>query len=50
MAQTLQSVRLLLKEGAGGLQFDRPGATYELRPWTKSAGASVVEEEGVIAE
>jgi acetolactate synthase-1/2/3 large subunit len=49
-ATPLQSFRRRLEEGAGGRQFDRPGATYELRPWNKSAEASVLEKEGVIAE
>jgi acetolactate synthase-1/2/3 large subunit len=49
-ATPLHSFRRRLEEGAEGRQFDRPGTTYELRPWTKSAEASALEEEGVIAE
>lgn len=49
-ATPLHSFRRRLAEGGEGRVFDRPGTTYELRPWTRSADASVLEEEGVIAE
>ena len=49
-ATPLHSFRRRLAEGAEGKTFDRPGATYELRPWNRSAEAHTFEEEGVIAE
>ena len=38
-ATPLQSFRRRLEQGAGGRRFDRPGATYQLRPWAKSPEA-----------
>jgi acetolactate synthase I/II/III large subunit len=49
-ATPLHSFRRRLAEGAEGKTFDRPGATYELRPWNRSAEAHTLEKEGVIAE
>lgn len=49
-ATPLHSFRRRLGEGAEGRVFGRPGATYELRPWTISAEASVLEDENVVAE
>jgi acetolactate synthase-1/2/3 large subunit len=36
-ATPLQSFRRRLQQGAEGRHFDRPGVTYQLRPWAKSA-------------
>ncbi|QIN80887.1 thiamine pyrophosphate-binding protein [Rubrobacter marinus] len=49
-ATPLHSFRRRLAEGAEGRTFDRPGTTYELRPWNRSAEAADIEQEGVIAE
>lgn len=44
-ATPLHSFRRRLAEGSEGRVFDRPGATYELRPWAKSAEAAAVNAE-----
>ena len=48
-ATPLHSFRRRLAEGEDGKTFDRPGTAYELRPWSRSAEASALEEE-VVAE
>ncbi len=49
-ATPLHSFRRRLVEGEEGKTFDRPGTAYELRPWSRSAEASALEQEGVVAE
>ena len=49
-ATPLHSFRRRLAEIEEGETFDRPGTTYELRPWSKSAEASALEQEDVVAE
>jgi acetolactate synthase-1/2/3 large subunit len=44
-ATPLHSFRRRLAERAEGRQFDRPGTTYELRPWAQSAEAAAVDAE-----
>ncbi len=44
-ATPLHSFRRRRAEGDEGRQFDRPGATYELRPWSRSAEAAAVNAE-----
>ncbi len=46
-ATPLHSFRRRLAEGEEGKTFDRPGTAYELRPWSRSAAASALEEEVV---
>ncbi len=44
-ATPLHSFRRRRAEGVEGRRFDRPGTTYELRPWSKSAEAAAVNAE-----
>ena len=44
-ATPLHSFRRRLAEGAEGRAFDRPGTTYELRPWSRSAETAAVNTE-----
>jgi glycerol-1-phosphate dehydrogenase [NAD(P)+] len=44
-ATPLHSFRRRRAEGLEGRRFDRPGTTYELRPWSKSAEAAAVNAE-----